>query len=46
VTWVVWNLVSVCLETVLVPVQDRCTLCAKCTTSSEIISDAPDVTTR
>ena len=25
-TWVIWNLVSVCLETVLVSVQDRCTV--------------------
>jgi uncharacterized membrane protein len=42
VTWVMWNLVSVCLEIVLVSVQDRCTVCAKRTTGSEIISDAPD----
>jgi hypothetical protein len=27
--WVMWNLVSVRLETVLVSVQDRCTVCAK-----------------
>ena len=26
---VMWNLVSVCLETVLVSLQDRCTVCAK-----------------
>jgi hypothetical protein len=32
-----WNLVSVCLETVLVSVQDCRTVYAKCTTGSEII---------
>jgi hypothetical protein len=31
-----WKLVSVRLETVLVSVQDRCTVCAKCTIASEI----------
>jgi hypothetical protein len=40
VTWVMWNLVSICLETVLVLVQDRCTICAKHTIGSEIILDA------
>ena len=30
-TWVRWNLVSICLEIVLVLVQDRCTVCTKCT---------------
>jgi hypothetical protein len=30
-----WNLVLVCLETVLVSVQDRCTVCTKCTMSSK-----------
>jgi hypothetical protein len=30
-----WNLILVCLEAVLVSVQDRCTVCAKCTTGSE-----------
>jgi hypothetical protein len=30
-----WNLILVYFETVLVPVQDRCTVCAKCTTGSE-----------
>jgi hypothetical protein len=35
-----WNLVSICLETVLVLVQDRCTICAKHTIGSEIILDA------
>ena len=41
---VMWNLVSVRLETVLVSVQDRCTVCAKCAIGSEIILDAPDGT--
>ena len=35
------NLASFHLETVLVLVQDRCTLCAKRTRGSEIILDAP-----
>jgi hypothetical protein len=30
-----WTLVSVCLEIVLVSVQDRCMVCAKRTTGSE-----------
>ena len=46
VTWVMRNLASFRLETVLVLVQDRCTRCAKRTRSSEIILDAPDGTTR
>jgi hypothetical protein len=44
--WVVWNLVSVCLETVLVLVLDRCIVCTKRTIGSEIASDAPDGTPR
>jgi hypothetical protein len=40
------NLISVLLEMVLVSVQDRCTVCAKCTKGSEIILDAPDGTPR
>ena len=44
--WVLWNLVLVCLEIVLVSVQDRCTICAKHTVDSEIILDAPDGTPR
>ena len=43
-TWVMWNLVSVRLETVLVWVQDSCTVCTKRTIGSEIILDAPDGT--
>jgi hypothetical protein len=37
-----WNLILVCLEAVLVSVQDRSTICAKHTIGSEIILDAPD----
>jgi hypothetical protein len=44
VTLIMWNLVSIHLETVLVLVQDRCMVCAK--RSSEIILDAPDGTPR
>ena len=41
-----WNLISVRLERVLVPVQDRCAICAKRTIGSEIVLDAPDGTPR
>ena len=37
--WVMWNLISVHIETVLVLAQDRCTVWAKRTTGSEIILD-------
>ena len=37
---------SVRLEMVLVLVQDRCTVCAKRTIGSFIVSDAPDDTPR
>ena len=33
--WVIWNFVLVHLETVLVSVQGRCKVCAKCTIGSE-----------
>ena len=36
-TWVLWNLASFCLETVLLSVQDRCMFCARHTIGSEII---------
>ena len=36
------NLVSVYLEMVLVLVQHRCMVCAKCIIGSEIILDTPD----
>jgi hypothetical protein len=45
-TWVMWNLILVCLETLLVSVQDRCTVCTKHTMCSEIVLDAPDGTPR
>jgi hypothetical protein len=44
--WVMWNLVSVRLETVSVSVQYRCTVCAKRTIGSGIVLDAPDDTPR
>ena len=46
VTWVMRNLASFRLETVLVLVQDRCTRCAKRTRGSKIILDALNGTTR
>jgi hypothetical protein len=44
VTWLMWNLILVRLETVLVSEQDRCTVCAKRTIGSEIGLDAPNRT--
>jgi hypothetical protein len=41
-----WNLVTFYWETVLVLVQDSCTVCAKRTIGSEILLDAPDGTHR
>ena len=38
-----WKLVSVRLEIVLVSVQDRCTVCAKCTIGLDIDFNAPMV---
>ena len=43
-TWVMCNLKSVNLETVLVSVQDRCMVYARRTIGSEIVLDAPDGT--
>jgi hypothetical protein len=45
-TRIMWNLVSVCLETVLVSVQDWCMVCTKRTIGTEIVLDAPDGTLR
>jgi hypothetical protein len=45
-TWVMSNPIFVCLETVLVSVQDRCTIYAKRTIESGIILDVPDGTPR
>jgi hypothetical protein len=44
--WVLWNLIFVRLETALVLGQDRSTVCAEHTTSSEIVLNAPDGTAR
>jgi hypothetical protein len=41
-----WTLISVRLETVLVSVQDRCTVCAKHTTATKFFLNAPDGTKR
>jgi hypothetical protein len=46
VTWAMWNLALVRLETVLVSIQDRCMVCSKGTIGSEIILDAPNGTPR
>jgi hypothetical protein len=55
VTLVMWNLISVRLETVLLSVrldiveimlQDRCMFCVECTIGFEIILDPPDGTPR
>jgi hypothetical protein len=45
-TWVMWNHVSVCLETVLISVQDRCIVCAERTIGSEIVLATPNGTPR
>jgi hypothetical protein len=39
-----WMLTSFHLEVVLILMQDRSTVCAKHTTNSEIVLDAPDGT--
>ena len=39
-----WNLGSVCLEIVLIMMQDRCMVCMKHTICLEINLDKPDVT--
>jgi hypothetical protein len=39
--WVMWNLASVRLGTVLVSVQYRCMVCTERTIGLEIILDAP-----
>ena len=46
VTMLNWMLVSVCLEIVLILMQDRFVVCAKCNIGSEIILNAPDGTPR
>ena len=39
-----WNLTSFRLETVLVSVQDRCMVWARCTIGLQIVLDAPNGT--
>ena len=40
-TWVIWNLASFYLETVLVSVQDSCMVCTICSIGLQIVLDAP-----
>jgi hypothetical protein len=42
VTWVMSNLILVYLETALLSVDDRCTVCAKRTIGPRMILDTPD----
>ena len=44
--WVMWNLTSFHLETVLVSVQDRYMVCTRHTIGSEIVLDPLDGSTR
>ena len=46
VTWDMWNLILVCLETVVALVPYSCTVCAERTIGSEIILDTADGTLR
>jgi hypothetical protein len=46
VMYVKWKLVLIHFKIVLVSTQDRCTVCATCTTGMEIILGIPDGTTR
>jgi hypothetical protein len=46
VTWAMTNLVSARLEMVLGSVQDRCTVCTKCTIGLEIVLDEVNGTPR
>jgi hypothetical protein len=41
-----WKLALVCLEKVLISLQDRCMVCAKCTMGMEIIMGTSDGTLR
>jgi uncharacterized membrane protein len=41
-----WNLILIRFETVLLLVQDRCTVCHKRSIGLEIVLDAPDGTPR
>jgi hypothetical protein len=44
--WVKWKLVSVYLEIVLILMQDRCIVCAKCAIGLQIVLGTPDQTRR
>ena len=44
--WVMWNLTSFRLETMLVSVQNRCMVCTRRTIGSKIVLDATNGTTR
>jgi hypothetical protein len=46
VMWVMWNLTSLHLDTVLVSVQNLCTVCTERTIGSEIDLDTPNGTPR
>jgi hypothetical protein len=46
VTWVLWNLILIYFKTVLVSVQDRCTVCTKHSIGIEIVLDTLDGTPR
>ena len=39
-----WKLILLRLQTVLISVQDGCTVCAECTTGKEIVLVVPDGT--
>ena len=45
-TWDMWKLASFCLETVLVSVQDRCMVCARCIVGLQSVLDPTDATPR
>ena len=42
--WVKWKIILFHLETVLILVQNRCMVCAECTTGMEILLGIPDGT--
>jgi hypothetical protein len=44
--WLEWKLDSICLEIVLILMQDGCTVCVEHSVGSEIVLDAPDGTPR
>jgi hypothetical protein len=46
VTWVMWNLVSICFETLLAFVQDWCTVCVERIIGSKIVLEALGETAR